>query len=116
MPRKPVNKHEKWLKSLSVKQLVAAAWNANANMYRGMDRDCLLEAVLAAPRRGLLHKRQVEACELSPHPAFLKGKFLNSPEYEAGMTSHEYYRRNSYMRWRLTDGSLSVGDGRHQWR
>ena len=93
MPRKPVNKHEKWLKSLSVKQLVAAAWNANANMYR-----------------------QVEACHLSPHPAFLKGKFVNSPEYEAGMTSHDYYRRNSYMRWRLPDGSLSVGDGRYQWR
>ena len=50
MPRKPVNKHEKWLKSLSVKQLVAAAWNANANMYRGMDRDCLREAVLASAR------------------------------------------------------------------
>ena len=58
MPRKPVNKHEKWLKSLSVKQLVAAAWNANANMYRGMDRDCLLEAVLAAARRQPLRRRR----------------------------------------------------------
>ena len=95
------NKHDKWLRSLTTKQLVTAAWPAGANLHYGMDRERLLELVLEAPRRGLLHKRQVEACQLSPYYQSLKEEFTNSAEYRAGMTRSVYFTRNCYMRFRV---------------